>query len=196
MKIDRKGASAASTQRVCVGPIASHIGSFAGFFSRRSRGLRADHGKEQIFAGSGSSATGSSVAECRSYNWTRGSSSGFTPITVTLLRRGDRSTGPQLLKLLRGLGVVPALRQKTDRTVLGQLTRDYERFLSSPRGLAPATLSSYLPIVRRFLTERFGDKALRLEDLRPRDLVVLFCVKFRGAVVPTPSSRSQRCARF
>ena len=53
------------------------------------------------------------------------------------------------------LGVIPALRKKVDRTVLGQLTRDYERFLSSQRGFAPATLSNYLPIVRRFLTERF-----------------------------------------
>jgi integrase/recombinase XerD len=32
------------------------------------------------------------------------------------------------------------------------------------------TLSSYLPIVRRFLSERFGNKAVRLEELRPRDL--------------------------
>jgi site-specific recombinase XerD len=86
------------------------------------------------------------------------------------IRRGDVWTGQQLLKLLRGLGVIAALPQKMDRTVLGQLTQDYERFLSSQRGLAPATLSSYSPIVRRFLTERFGNKALRLEDLRPQDL--------------------------
>ncbi|MGH8133410.1 MAG: tyrosine-type recombinase/integrase, partial [Steroidobacteraceae bacterium] len=85
-------------------------------------------------------------------------------------RRGDASTGPQLIEWLRGLGVVPVLTPTVDRTVLGQLTRDYERFLGSQRGLAPATLSSYLPIVRRFLTERFGKKAVRVERLRPRDL--------------------------
>lgn len=49
-------------------------------------------------------------------------------------------------------------------------SEDYERFLSSRRGLASATLRSYLLIVRRFLTEHFGNQALRLEDLRPRDL--------------------------
>jgi site-specific recombinase XerD len=86
------------------------------------------------------------------------------------IRRGDAVTGQQLLKLLRGLGVVPALARAVDRTVFGRLTQDYEGFLSSQRGLAPATLSSYLPIVRRFLTERFGNKTLRVEDLRPRDL--------------------------
>jgi integrase/recombinase XerD len=62
------------------------------------------------------------------------------------------------------------LPQKVDRTALGQLTRDYERFLSSERGLAPATLISYLSIVRRFLTAHFGNKALRLQDLQPQDL--------------------------
>ena len=50
------------------------------------------------------------------------------------------------------------LPQTVDRTVLGRLTQDYERFLSSQRGLAPATLSSYLPIVRGFLTERFREQ--------------------------------------
>jgi site-specific recombinase XerD len=84
--------------------------------------------------------------------------------------RGDVTTGHQLLALLRHLGVVPALPQKVDRTALGRLTRDYERFLSSERGLAPATLISYLPIVRRFLTEHFGNNALRLQNLRPEDL--------------------------
>jgi site-specific recombinase XerD len=87
-----------------------------------------------------------------------------------VMGRGDASTGHQLLEFLRGLGVIPALVQKTDRTALGQLTQDYERFLSSERGLAPATLTSYLPIVRSFLSEQCGSNALRLADLRPQDL--------------------------
>jgi hypothetical protein len=41
-------------------------------------------------------------------------------------RRGDVSTGHQLLALLRRLGVVPALSQGRPGA-LGQLTRDYER---------------------------------------------------------------------
>ena len=131
---------------MCVGPIASHIGSFAQFL--------ADEGYARITVKSKYSL----VADLSHWLKRRGvplvqldegSSSGLRPSPHSI-RRGDRSTGPQLLKLLRGLGVVPALRQKTDRTVLGQLTRDYERFLSSQRGLAPATLSSYLPIVRDF----------------------------------------------
>jgi site-specific recombinase XerD len=71
---------------------------------------------------------------------------------------------------LRRLGVIPSLPQEIDRTALGQLIRDYEGFLSSERGLARATVVCYLPIVRRLVTEHFGDKALCFEDLRPHDL--------------------------
>jgi integrase/recombinase XerD len=84
--------------------------------------------------------------------------------------RGDVSTGHQLLEFLRRLEVIPVLAKKIDQTSSGHLTRDYERFLSSERGLARSTVIGYLRIVRRFLTEHFGDKALRLQDLRPRDL--------------------------
>ena len=85
-------------------------------------------------------------------------------------RRGDVSTGHQFLRFLRHLGVIPALPQTIDRTALGQLTRDYARFLSSERGLAPATVISYVPIVRRFLIEHFANKPLRLQQLRPQDV--------------------------
>jgi site-specific recombinase XerD len=85
-------------------------------------------------------------------------------------RRGDVYTACQLLEFLRRLGVVPALRQKADQTALAQLIRDYESFLRSERGLAPATLISYVPIVQRFLAAHFGNKPLRLQDLKPQDL--------------------------
>lgn len=167
MKIDRKGAFAAPTQRVCVGPIASHIDGFAK--------LLADEGYARPTVKSKCLL----VADLS--HWLERRRLPLAQLDERKLkqfyahhrhsiRRGDVSTGDQLLEWLRGLGVIAALPQKKDQTGLGQLTRDYERFLSSQRGLAPATLSSYLPIVRRFLTERFGNKALRVEDLRPLDL--------------------------
>jgi site-specific recombinase XerD len=167
MTIDRKGALAAPTQRVCVGPIASHIDCFAKFL--------ADEGYAR------NTVTSKCLLVADLSHWLKrrrlplaqldeGKLKQFYAQHRHSIRRGDVWTGQQLLKLLRGLGVIAALPQKIDRTVLGQLTQDYERFLSSQRGLALATLSSYLPIVHRFLTERFGNQALRLEDLRPRDL--------------------------
>jgi hypothetical protein len=156
MKIDRKGALAAPTQRVCVGPIASHFDSFAKFL--------ADEGYAR------NTVTSKCLLVADLSHWLKrrrlslaqldeGKLKQFYAEHRHSIRRGDVWTGQQLLKLLRGLGVIAALPQKIDRTVLGQLTQDYERFLSSQRGLAPATLSSYLPIVRRFLTERFGNRA-------------------------------------
>jgi site-specific recombinase XerD len=71
---------------------------------------------------------------------------------------------------LRDRGCVRRLPQKIDRTALGTLTLDFERFLSSERGLSPSTLINYLPTVRRFLTQRFKGQALRLQHLRPHDL--------------------------
>ena len=167
MKIDRKGALAAPTQRVGVGPIASRIDSFAKFL--------ADQGYAR------NTVTSKCLLVADLSHWLKrrrlslahldeGKLKEFHVHHRRSIRRGDVATGQQLLNWLRGLGVVPASPQTVDRSGLGRLTRDYERFLSSQRGLAPATLSSYLPIVRRFLIERFGNSAVRVEDLRPRDL--------------------------
>ncbi|MGY3614094.1 site-specific integrase [Bradyrhizobium sp. USDA 10063] len=85
-------------------------------------------------------------------------------------RRGDRFTGAQLLGFLRDRGLTPLLQPNIDRSPLGQLVRDYERFLSCERGLARATVMGYLPIVQRFLNGYFQNKVVRLLDLAPRDL--------------------------
>jgi site-specific recombinase XerD len=167
MTINRKNAVTESTQRACIGSIAAHIDKFAeslageGYVSQTVKAkcaLVADlsHWLKQR----GVSLAQLDEARLKQFHTHRRGSR----------RRGDVSTGHQLLEHLRGLGVVPASPQKVDRTALGQLTRDYESFLSSERGLAPATLISYLPIVQRFLAAHFGNKALGLQDLQPQDL--------------------------
>lgn len=93
------------------------------------------------------------------------------------LRRGEAATGRQLLRYLRDLGCIRAVPPEVDRSPLGELTRDFGRYLSAERGLSPATLSNYLPIVRCFLIGRFEDKSMRLDELRPIDVhrfVVLY----------------------
>ncbi|EQD43903.1 phage integrase family protein [mine drainage metagenome] len=71
---------------------------------------------------------------------------------------------------LRDRGLTPVLHPAIDRSTMGQLARDYEKFLSCERGLARATVDGYLPIVQRFLNEHFQNKIVRLRDLTPRDL--------------------------
>jgi hypothetical protein len=141
MKIDRKGALAAPTHRVCVGPIASHIDSFAKFL--------ADEGYARL------TVTSKCFLVADLSQWLKRRRLPLAQLDERKLkqfyahhrhsiRRGDVSTGRQLLELLRGLRVIAALPQKIDRTVLGQITQDYERFLTSQRGLAPGRGS--LPI--------------------------------------------------
>ena len=167
MKIDRKSALVAPTPRICVGPIASHIDRFAKFLADEGYARPTVNGKCRLAADLSRWIKWrrlplAQLHECKLKQ--------FYAHHHRSTRRGEVATGQQLLEFLRGLGVVPTSPQVVDRTVLGQLTHDYERFLGSQRGLAAATLSSYLPIVRRFLTEHFGKKAVRVEDLRPRDL--------------------------
>jgi site-specific recombinase XerC len=86
------------------------------------------------------------------------------------VRRGEVATGRLLLRYLRGLDCIPSLPPNVDRTALGELTQDFGRYLRSERGLSVATLNNYLPIVRRFLTERFASTAMRLDELEPVDV--------------------------
>jgi site-specific recombinase XerD len=86
------------------------------------------------------------------------------------LRRGEAATGRQLLRYLRDIGCIRTLPQEVDRSPLGELTRDFGRYLSAERGLSSATLNNYLPIVRSFLIGRFEHKSMRLDELRPIDI--------------------------
>jgi len=85
-------------------------------------------------------------------------------------RRGDVATGWQLLQYLRGLGCFPMPTPAVNRTAIDEIIADYGRFLSSERGLAPATLINYQPIIRRLLTARFGQNDVRLGELQPADI--------------------------
>jgi site-specific recombinase XerD len=86
------------------------------------------------------------------------------------VRRREANIGQQLLRYLRSLGSIPAPAPIVDRTALGKLMRDFERFLRSERGLSPATITGYQRCVRRFLAGRFRGRALNLQHLRARDL--------------------------
>lgn len=85
-------------------------------------------------------------------------------------RRGDLATGQQLLEYLRDRDDIAPAATTIDRYPAACVVRDFEAFLFSERGLSRSTVVCYLPVVRRFLDERFGGKALHFEQLRPHDL--------------------------
>ena len=47
----------------------------------------------------------------------------------------------------------------------------YEHYLRDARGLASATIVTYVPFIRQFLTDCFGDGPITLSHLRASDVV-------------------------
>ncbi len=97
--------------------------------------------------------------------------------------RGDRTTLRDLLEQLRNTGVVPAPVTANDNSALGRIEEDYTRHLTQERGLTAASIYSYLPVVRRFLTMRFGEGRLQLEQLTARD-VIRFVLEYIRTLSP------------
>ena len=85
--------------------------------------------------------------------------------------KGDDLALSRFLEFLRCQGVAPA-----ERVLLGRLTpaerclQGFERYLREERLLSRASLVNYVPFVREFLSERFGNGAVRLSRLRASDV--------------------------
>jgi len=93
----------------------------------------------------------------------------LTPRQCRRFGHGSRVTGEIVLSYFRERGTIPPPTQVVDDSPLAHIERKYARFLASERGLSPATLANYLPIVRRFLMVRFNDGAVELGELCPQD---------------------------
>jgi integrase/recombinase XerD len=168
MTIIRKSAVPASTQRVYTGPLAPYIEKFATFLAGEGYVAQTARTKCALVGDLSDWLKRRPILRLATLDeeWIHK----FHAQRRNTRRRGDVTTSRQLLEFLRGLGAISSRRPHTDRSALGQLTRDYERFLISERGLARSTVVGYLAMVRRFLTEHFEGRPLRLQDLRPQDL--------------------------
>jgi site-specific recombinase XerD len=87
------------------------------------------------------------------------------------LRRGHRAALLRLLGMLRKQGIAVQRPRHRDPSPLDHIEEDFKRFLSVERGLAPATLVNYVPLVNRFLSERFGQGPIQLAQLRATDII-------------------------
>jgi len=86
------------------------------------------------------------------------------------LRRGDCLTVRQFLSFLREADVIPTLVPEIQDSPVQRIEDSFAQHLSQERGLSQETLDNYLPIARRFLTERFSDGKLVLRKLCPQDI--------------------------
>ena len=83
---------------------------------------------------------------------------------------GVVTTGRQLLSYLRENRQIPPAPTDPESTdPIGQIERTYTHFLLNDRGLSSAAVRMYVPIVRSFLTERFGPRAVAVKDLVAQD---------------------------
>jgi site-specific recombinase XerD len=75
-----------------------------------------------------------------------------------------------LLEHLRALKLVPTPPPRIDDSALGQLLSEFQRYLLKQRGLTLATVDNYLPPIRRFLSERFGDGPVSLGEIESAEV--------------------------
>lgn len=169
MTTTHNGAATLLNKRFCIGPLSPHIEGFAALLIGQGYAATTLHIKCSLVADFSSwlhrrklSLVDVNEAQLRQFHVDRR--------RRVRVRRDDVPTSRQLLGYLRDLGCSPRLPREVDRSALGNLMRDFERFLSSERGLSPSTLSNYVPCARKFITQRFKRKALRLQDLRPHDV--------------------------
>lgn len=78
----------------------------------------------------------------------------------------------QFIAFLHRKGAVPTEKVPPRRlTPVEQAVHAFEHYLRNERTLAEATVVNYVPFVRRFLTDRFGDEPVRLSRLCAGDVV-------------------------
>jgi len=96
------------------------------------------------------------------------------------LRPGDAAALEHLIDFLCREGVVPAEKISARRlTSTERYAEGYEQYLREARALARATIVNYVPFIREFLEDRFGDGRVTLSRL-----VALDIVKFVQRQVP------------
>jgi integrase/recombinase XerD len=153
------------------GPLASHIGPFARSLTEQGYSLNSI--QRQVL-----------LAACFS-RWLkqqgvtlRSISSEHPPRYLRYRARrarpslGDAAALKHVLEFLRCEGVIPAEKMSAcPLTPAERCTQGYEHHLREARGLASATITSYVPFIRSFLEDRFGDGAVTLSHLCANDVV-------------------------
>jgi len=153
------------------GPLAAHIGSYARWASEQ--GYAFCYRRRQVL-----------IAACFS-RWLgrkgvrlHAVSSGHA---VEFLRyrsrrvqihKGDRAALRYLIEFLNRAGVTRPEEMAAPRpNAVEQCAREFERYLREERVLATATVVNYMPLIRCFLKDRFGDGTVKLSRLCAGDVV-------------------------
>ena len=168
-----------SLQRLHLGPLGPHIHTFAELLS--AQGYARWTAKEKIRVVAGLS------------RWLHRRRLGVEDLDeqrVSEFLRYWRRKGlslpwhlPQLYRSCSDIacGGIARLVTSVENNAFHGIEGDFARYLTQERGLAQATLDNYLPTARTFLSERFGEGPLALNELDPKD-ITRFIVRHAKAV--------------
>jgi site-specific recombinase XerD len=85
---------------------------------------------------------------------------------------GDAAALRHLIDFLRREGVIAAEKISAPRlTPAERCAQAYAQHLRDARALARTTIVNYVPFIREFLTDRFGDRLVTLSRLSARDIM-------------------------
>ena len=90
--------------------------------------------------------------------------------TTDPIRRGDLATLKLLLQHVTEKGVIQFSALRIDKNPFLQIEDGFAQYLSHERGLSSETLTTYIPLVRCFLSNCFKADTIRLEKLCPKDI--------------------------
>lgn len=147
------------------GPLSANVAGFAKW--ARDEGYASPSRWRKVFLAAGFSRwlgqQAVSVGRISSEHVARYLRSHVGPMQI---RRGDAATLRQFIDLLRRQGVVPPEKILPCRLTPVERAADaFARYLRNERALAEAAVVNYVPFVRRFLADRFGDRPVRLSRL-------------------------------
>lgn len=153
------------------GPIAAYLGSFAELMDAQGYALDSIH-RQVLIASCFSRWLGRQGVGLRSI--TSDHSARYLRYRARHVRpcRGDAAALRHLIDFLRREGVIATENIPARRlTPAEDCVEAYEQYLREARGLAKATLTNYVPFIRDFRKECFGDGPLTLSRLCSGDVV-------------------------
>jgi len=86
------------------------------------------------------------------------------------LQFGNWATLKQFINFLQEENIIAAPVVKPGDSEIEIIENSFSNFLKKERGLSKSTMDRYLPTIRLFLIERFGEKNIFLDKLRPTDI--------------------------
>ncbi|MGD0235028.1 MAG: tyrosine-type recombinase/integrase [Syntrophorhabdales bacterium] len=156
-----------SLQRLHLGPLGPRIDAFARHLSDRGYARRTTEEKIRVVSSFSrwlqrrrravEDVDEQVVSEFLRYRRRKGPSLHGVPPTLQ-----------DLLTHLRTAGIIPCVQ--IEHSPLYAIEGCFARYLTEERGLAKPTLDNYLPIVRLFLSERFGGGPIALDKVAPKDI--------------------------